>query len=139
MAPQARCTKHFGESQDANAVCSCAGYRPTRRQFNSPELGVCALPIAGNAVVQNVAVTQYGMALHLPSWAAADIERLKLAADAKMRTAYRLFPAAVRQLHAWRLLTPAYNAVGALGRQVTLHWLQSCSAELSRLWQSVAQ
>ena len=95
---------------------------------------MCALPIAGNAVVQDVAVAQYGMALHLPTWAAKDIERLKLAADAKMRTAYRMFPAAVRQLHAWRLLTPAYNAVGALGRQVTVLWLHSCSAKSCRLW-----
>ena len=87
------------------------------------------LPAAGNAVIQNVAVTQYGMALHLPTWAARDVERLKLTADAKMRTAYRMFPAAMRQLHAWRLLTPAYNAVGAIGRQVRQRCLQqSCAA-----------
>jgi hypothetical protein len=76
------------------------------------------LPLAGNYVVQDIAAAQYGLAPHLPSWTARDIERLKLAADAKMRTVYRLFPAVVRQLHAWRLLTPAYNAVGALGVQV---------------------
>ena len=69
--------------------------------------------------MQDIAAAQYGMAPHLPTWAAKDIERLKLTADAKMRTAYRLFPAAVRQLHAWRLLTPAYKAVGALGVQVS--------------------
>jgi hypothetical protein len=59
------------------------------------------------------------MAPHLHTWAAKDIERLKLTADAKMRTTYRMFPAAVRQLHAWRLLTPAYKAFGALGVQVS--------------------
>ena len=68
--------------------------------------------------MQNIAAAQYGMAPHLPTWAEKDIERLKLTADAKMRTAYRLFPAAVRQLHAWRMLTPVYKAVGALGVQV---------------------
>ena len=70
-------------------------------------------------MVQDVAVTQYGVATHLPTWAFNDIEQLKLAADAKMRTVYRMFPSSMRQLHAWRLLTPAYNAVGALGRQVS--------------------
>jgi hypothetical protein len=78
----------------------------------------CAAP-AGNFVVQDIATAQYGTSPHLPTWAAKDIERLKLAADAKMRTAYRLFPAVVRQLHTWRLLTPAYKAVGALGVQVS--------------------
>jgi hypothetical protein len=82
----------------------------------------CLCAAAGNAVVQGVAVTQYGTAVHLPTWAARDVESLKLAADAKMRMAYRLFPSAVHRLHAWRLLTPLYNAVGALGRQV-----RSCS------------
>ena len=68
--------------------------------------------------MQDIATAQYGISPHLPTWAARDIERLKLAADAKMRTAYRLFPTAVRQLHAWRLLTPAYKAFGTLGVQV---------------------
>ena len=84
---------------------------------------LCAAP-AGNYVVQDVATAQYGMAPHLPTWAAKDIERLKLAADAKMRTAYRTFPAVVRQLHAWRLLTPAHKAFGALGVQVNRRELQ---------------
>jgi hypothetical protein len=125
VLPQARCTKHLGKMHDAGAT---AGYCPTHRQFNFPKFGICALTTAGNAVVQDVAVTQYGMALHLPTWAAKDIEQLKLTADAKMRTAYRMFPAAVRQLHTWRLLTPAYNAVGAIGRQVRQRCLQSCAA-----------
>ena len=94
-------------------VCRC--------KLSLSEHGLCASSFTGNAVVQDVAVTQYGVATHLPTWAFKDIEQLKLAADAKMRTACRMVPAAVRQLHAWRLLTPAYNAVGALGRQVTLH------------------
>jgi hypothetical protein len=80
---------------------------------------------AGNYVVQDIATAQYGMAQHLPTWAAKDIERLKLTADAKMRTVYRLFPAVVRQMHAWRLLTPVYNAVGALGIQVSICVQQS--------------
>ena len=72
----------------------------------------------GNVIVDGIAATQYGTAKHLPTWEAKDVERLKLAADAKMRMAYRMFPALTRRLHAWRLLTPLYNAVGALGRQV---------------------
>jgi hypothetical protein len=79
------------------------------------------------------------MAVHLPTWAARDVERLKLTADAKMRTVYRMFPSAMRQLHAKRLLTPAYNAIGALGRKVSLRWLQSCSVCVWRLWHSAAQ
>ena len=81
---------------------------------------------AGNYVVQDIAAAQYCMAPHLPTWAARDIERLKLTADAKMRTVYRLFPAAVRQLHAWRLLTPAYKGFGALGIQVSKCMLPCC-------------
>jgi hypothetical protein len=87
----------------------------------------CAAP-AGNFVVQGIAAAQYGVSPHLPTWAARDVERLKLAADAKMRTAYRAFPAVARQLHAWRLLTPAYNAVGALGVQVSICVSRGCSA-----------
>jgi hypothetical protein len=95
-----------------SAACRAPGW-----QLNTMNT-TTAFVRAGNVLVDGIAATQYGMAAHLPAWEAADIERLKLAADAKMRMAYRLFPSATRQLHAWRLLTPLYNAVGALGRQV---------------------
>ena len=91
---------------------------------------------AGNYVVQDIAAAQYCMAPHLPTWAARDIERLKLTADAKMRTAFRLFPAVVRQLHAWRLLTPAYKAFGALGIQVSRCIL--CCFHAAASWQAAA-
>lgn len=77
---------------------------------------------AGNAVVDGVVASNFGVDAHLP---VQDTFAVKHAAGAKMRLAHRAAPWLLRLLHSWRLLTPLHHGISAIGKQVTLTFSSS--------------